>query len=269
MGAAFRVHLICAVAWAGVAILWLRLALALPVVIDQTHRLESFQQGLVSAQVSANEAPILAQIFIQDESVALGKRLAWLGAALDPRLQHAVRIPAHAEEDPQALLALVLNPKIEAEAQAACPGVPAGLSVICEVDSWRELRKEIMDSFVKVIATQPEFAAAGRVGGNDIALAAADRLCRLGQAGKRRAQELIQSADPAVQTLGVLALGCAGERTGVGADLQGALHLAGGAGLAAILECAVASDCILPPNEASGSKGALWAYGLTLQVAAR
>ena len=80
-------------------------------------------------------------------------------------------------------------------------------------------------------------------------------------------QALIQSADPAVQTLGVLALGCAGARTGVGADLQGALNLSGGAGLAAILECGVASDCTLPPSESSGPKGALRSYALTLQTA--
>jgi hypothetical protein len=267
MVAAFRVHLVCAAALVLVALLWLRLALALPQVNDQSNRLESLQQDLVSGQIAADSAPILAQLWIQDASIGLEKRLAWLSAVLDPRLQHAVRIPAHAEEDPQALLALVLHPKLEVHAQGACPAVPPGLAVICDPVSWAELRAQIMDSFVKVIATQPEFAAAGRVGGNDIALSASDRLCRLGQAGKRRAQALIQSADPAVQTLGVLALGCAGARTGVGADLQGALNLSGGAGLAAILECGVASDCTLPPSESSGPKGALRSYALTLQKA--
>jgi hypothetical protein len=247
----------------------LRFALALPDVSAEANRLQSLQQGLMAGQIPAEEAPVLAQLLIRDASVDLEKRLAWLGASVPSRLRHAVRFPARAEEDPQALLALIMAPELEAKALGACPELPAGLAVICDAKAWGELRRQILSSLGRVVSTQPEFAAAGRVGSNDVSLSAADALCRMGSQGQVLAEKAIQSGDPAAQSLGVLALGCAGGRLGVGPALQAAMKLPGGAGLAATLECAVAPDCQIPPgsNENNSPQAALQAYALRLQGA--
>jgi hypothetical protein len=269
MLAARRTHLFCAAALGLGAILWLCSSLALPDVPAESNRLQSLHQGLIEGQVSAEEAPVLAQLLIRDASVDLEKRLAWLGVSVPSRLRHAVRIPARAEEDPQALLALMMTPELEAEALAACPKIPAGLAVICDAEAWGELRAQILSSFEKVVSTQPEFAAAARVGGNDVSLSAADALCRMGNEGQALAEKAIQSGDPAAQSLGVLALGCAGGRAGVGRSLREAMELPGGAGLAATLECAVAPDCQIPPgpSESDSPQAALQAYAFRLQEA--
>ena len=269
MLAARRMHLACAAALGLGAILWLRSALVLPHVPAEANRLESLQQDLIEGRISADEAPVLAQLLIRDASVDLEKRLAWLGASVPSRLRHTLRIPARAEEDPQALLALMMMPELEAQALAACPEIPAGLAVICDAQAWGELRGQILSSFEKVLSTQPEFAAAARVGGNDVSLAAADALCRMGSQGQALAEKVIQIGDPAAQSLGVLALGCAGGRAGVGLALREAMDLPGGAGLAATLECAVAPDCLVPPgrSESNSPQEALQAYAQRLQEA--
>jgi hypothetical protein len=268
MESARRVHLFCAAGLFLSVSLWLRVALALPPVDAETNRLLQVQAGLVDGSISADNAPVLARLMIQDDRFELTRRLSWLPAVVDSRLQDAVHILARAEEDPQALLALVLNPELEIQAISLCPHLPEGVAVVCESDAWSSLRTQILEEFGKVIATKPAYAAAGRVGGNDVSLTAADHLCRMGLRGRDLALNLVdEKNNNATQVLGLLGLGCSGGREGLGSVLQERVSRSGAVGIAATLECAVASDCVVSsetPND-SGSRRAVEAYALQLQ----
>lgn len=268
MESARRVHLFCAAGLFLSVSVWLRVALALPPMDTDSNRLLLVQAGLVDGSISADQAPVLARLMIQDDRFELTRRLSWLPAVVDSRLQDAVRIPARAEEDPQALLALVLNPELEMQAISLCPHLPEGVAVVCESDAWPALRAQILEEFGKVIATKPAYAAAARVGGNDVSLTAADHLCRMGLRGRDLALNLLdEKSNEATQVMGLLGLGCAGGREGVGPVLQEHVSRSGAVGIAATLECAVALDCVFSsgdPNE-SGSRSAVDVYALQLQ----
>jgi hypothetical protein len=268
MESARKVHLLCAAGLFLSVSLWLRSALTLPPVEGETNHLVRIQTGLVEGSLSADDAPVLARLMIHDPQIELAQRLSWLSAVVDTRLQDAVRVPARAEEDPQALLALVLNPEVEAEALSLCPQLPEDLKVVCDSEAWPTLRSQILEEFGKVMLRKPKNAAAGRVGGNDVSLSAADHLCRMGSRGRDLALSLLdEKGKAATQVLGVLGLGCSGGRLGVGSMLQERASRSGAVGVAATLECALASDCVISSSVSggSGARSAVEVYALQLQ----
>jgi len=267
MGAALRAHLI----FGALALLslagWLRHSLVLPDPPDGEGQLLAIHEDLVEGKVSASDAPALASLLIRDSSQPLSARLSWLSAVLDPRLQDAVQVPAFAKEDGHALLALLLHPALEEEARSACPELPESLGVLCDSEAWQDLKSQTLPRLLRVLSSRPDFAAAARVGGNDLALQVSDQLCRMGSRGRALALQLAREGeDERVRSLGILALGCAGNRTGVGSLIEARLGEGGAVGLAATLECALQEDCALgtEPLVLSQAEGALKAYARTL-----
>jgi hypothetical protein len=246
MGAALRAHLMGGALALLSVTTWLRMSLDLPHAPAGDGRLSELQTGLLSGSLAAEVAPALATLMSRDERYPLASRLSWMGAVVDSRLQDAVQVPAFPEEDGQALFALLLHPELERAAREACPEIPEALAVLCDPDAWLNFRTQTLKALGGVLSTKPNYAAAARVGGNDLALQAADHLCRMGEEGRAIALDLVKEAgDPETQALGILALGCAGNRMGVGPEIEALLGKPGAVGLAASLECALLDDCAM------------------------
>ena len=77
-----------------------------------SERLQEDLEALSSGRLPADEVPALAQWIFRDTTQSKEMRLQVLSAAVDAKLRHQVRLPARAEEDPLALLALALELQI-------------------------------------------------------------------------------------------------------------------------------------------------------------
>ena len=249
MGTAFRTHLALGVFASVLVVIWTASGLSLPRIDSPDGGLAESRTGLLNGELSADEASTLALLMLKEEQIPLNRRLSWLGSVVDSRLRDAVKIPASAVEDGHALLALVLHPELEAEARAACPAVPEIVGVVCDDEQWTALRVNIIEQLHGVLQKRPDYAAAARVGGNDLSLQVADQLCHMGNTGLQMALAQIQSAqDEMGRVLGVLALGCAGHRPDVGGELQRLLDDPGAVGVVSAMECVVRKDCSRSEN---------------------
>jgi|GEM_PF-4570796 len=246
MGTAFRTHLALGFFALVLVVIWTATGLSLPEVQSSDGGLEESRSDLLSGELPADEASTLALLMLQDDQIPLHRRLSWLGSVVDSRLRDAVQIPTSALEDGHALLALVLHPAVESEAKASCPEVPESVGVICDDVQWSALRADIIKQLHGVLQKRPGYAAAARVGGNDLSLQVADQLCRMGKTGLEMALTQIRDApDEMGRVLGVLALGCAGYRPSVGVELQRFLDDPGALGVVSAMECVVRKDCSL------------------------
>ena len=246
MRTAFRTHLALGVFASVLVIVWTSMGLSLPAVHTPDGGLEESQVGLLEGRLHADDAPTLALLMLKDEQIPLERRLSWLGSVVESRLRDAIQIPALASEDGHALLALVLHPELEAETKSACPAVPESVGVLCDDVQWTVLRGDIINQLQRVLQQRPDYAAAARVGGNDLSLQVADQLCRMGKTGREIALAQIRNApDEMGRVLGMLALGCAGHRPDVGPEVQSLLDDSGALGVVSRLECVVREDCSL------------------------
>ena len=211
-----------------------------------SERLQEDLEALSSGMLSADEVPALAQWIFRDTTQSKEMRLQVLSAAVDAKLRHQVRLPARAEEDPLALLALVLEPSFRKQLQSDCPEVPVALSVVCQPREWALFEQSVGRALLELMDTPQKFAAASRVGGNDLSLQAADALCAMGEMGEELARRQVREAKTERgRVLGVMAVGCAGDRVLEPGILQEwmAHPTSRGIQLAAGLECAVQNNC--------------------------
>ena len=252
MATALRGHLLGAFFLLGVIGFWAHKGAAVPAPGDRVESLQPDLEALISGTLPADVVPALAQWVRRDSGRPAEQRIQVLSASVDAQLRHRIRLPARAEEDPLALLALALEPGLRAQVQADCPALPVSLSVLCDAEEWSLFEQSVARALLELMDSPADFAAANRVGGNDLALQAADALCAMGEQGAGLARRQVREArTERGAVLGVLALGCAGARE---LDPQ-VLHewmkhpSSPGIRIAARLECAARPSCLLPDTE--------------------
>ena len=252
MAKAIRGHLLAVFLLLVVLGIWANDAADVPESQVASERLQEDLEALSGGSLSADEVPALAQWMFRDTQQPQERRLQVLGAAVDAKLRHQIRLPARVEEDPLALLALVLEPSFRHQLQSDCPGLPAALSVICDPREWALFEQSVGRALLELMDRPQDFAAASRVGGNDLSLQAADALCGMDEAGLKLAKRQVKEAKTERgAVLGVLAAGCAGDRTLEPGLLQEWVDhpTSRGIRLAAGLECAARLDCSLPRGQ--------------------
>ena len=247
MARAIRGHLLGAFLLLGMLGIWARYHSVVPAGSVE-ESLQRDLEGLASDSVVPDEVPALAQWVFRDSKQPKALRMKVLSAAIDAKLRHRIRLPARAEEDPFVLLSLVLEPGLKEQLYADCPDVPPELSVICDAEEWRLFEQSVGRALLDLMDAPQEFAAASRVGGNDLSLQAADALCSMGHQGVILAeQQLREARTTRGAVLGIMALGCAGERDLDDSVLQEWMRHPSSPGirLAARLECASRPGCQL------------------------
>ena len=115
---------------------------------------------------------------------------------------------------------------------------------MCDLEQFSRIKAQVYRSLLDQMSRRPEYAAATRVGGNDVPLLVSDLLCQMGEEGRRLAEAHLKK-DPKGSSgaLGVMALGCGRSTWGCGPDLQGRIGESGAIGMAARLECASRRTC--------------------------
>ena len=119
--------------------------------------------------------------------------------------------------------------------------------MVCQPREWALFEQSVGRALLELMDTPQEFAAASRVGGNDLSLQAADALCAMGEIGEALARRQVREAKTERgRVLGVLAVGCAGDRVLEPELLQEWMNHPSSRGiqLAAGLECAAQCDCL-------------------------
>lgn len=269
MATAIRGHLLGASLLLGVLGFWASHVAAVSEGATQ-ERLQQDLEDLENGSLPPDAVPALAQWVFRDATASKEQRVRVLSGAVDAKLRHRIRLPAQAEEDPAALLALVLSPGLRAQLQADCPQVPSELSVICDSAGWSLLEQSVGKALMEIMNEPQAFAAASRVGGNDLSLQAADALCWMGEQGEALARKQVREAhSERGRALGVMGVGCAGQRELTDELLQEWMRHPSSPGirLAARLECAVREDCVLAESSESKSSvaEALGAYAAQIQ----
>ena len=210
------------------------------------NQLNADLEALVNGGLHPDEVPALAAWVVQDPRFDLSARLKVLGASVDAKLRHRVRLPALAEEDPHALMALVLYADLARELQAVCPDLPPEIHLICDPSEWETFQESVGSAMLTIMSEPPEFAAAARVGGNDLALQAVDALCGMGERGAQLARhQLSNASSERSAAFAVMALGCAGDREVDPEELRALVKQthSPAASVVARLECAVQESC--------------------------
>ena len=244
MGSTIRGHLLLG----GILLLWVALWSQQGL---RSHAVEESLSEDMSAmhrsELSPDSVPALARFVVDDSTQSLELRLRAISASVDSRLRDRIRIAAGPREDPQALLGFVLHPQLTEEFQQMCPNVPVEVAVLCDPRQWSQIKAQVHRALLEEMRLRPKYAAATRVGGNDVPLLVSEALCKMGEEGRLLAEALLEknlTGPPGA--LGVMALGCAGDRheEGVGRILERLLGVPGAVGMAAQLECASRVDCV-------------------------
>ena len=270
MATALRGHLLLGFLSVFPLVIWAQQGARVSDAEAMTERLDADRAALESGDLPADDIPALAAWIVQDEHADLSLRQRVLSASVDAKLRHRLRLPASAEEDPHALLALALHPELAGELQQKCPVLPIALSTLCDLEQWSSFREGVDQALLRVLREPQPFAAASRVGGNDLGLQAADALCGMGDRGAALARRLlVDEATPRSQALGVMALGCAGGRELDSSEIQSLMHqsVSPAIRLAARLECAAQPGCVSkgPDTPLVSARDALEHYASDLQ----
>ena len=164
MASALRGHLLMGLLTLFAVVFWAHRGAVVSEAGASKNQLTADIEALVGGGLHPDEVPALAAWVVQDPRVDLSARLKVLGASVDAKLRHRIRLPALAEEDPHALLALVLYADLARELQAVCPDLPPEIHLICDSAEWDTFQQTVGRALLTMMSESPEFAAAARVG---------------------------------------------------------------------------------------------------------